>query len=134
MEFKKFKAYMLTAEKMSCDYSRGYKHGLRRCYHGESFGTEQEHDQYMQMGITDEYRKEIGDGYRDGFAGKAPKNRHGNIGNTNAQKELPADTQLQCRINSQFKAQIIRQANKDGMKLTPWILQTLAKACDEDTK
>ena len=48
------------------DYWCGYMRGLRRCYHGENFGTNEEHEQWMSM-IDDEHRKELGRGYRDGY-------------------------------------------------------------------
>jgi len=42
--------------------------GLRRVHHGEQFGTQAEHDQYMAMSGE---RQALGDGYRSGFAGRA---------------------------------------------------------------
>ncbi|HSN24269.1 MAG TPA: hypothetical protein VLS45_08915 [Methylomicrobium sp.] len=50
------------------DYARGYERGLMRLYLGESFGTPAEHKKWMQL--SDEWQQ-LGDGYRDGFAGKS---------------------------------------------------------------
>ncbi|GJL55809.1 MAG: hypothetical protein NPIRA02_29410 [Nitrospirales bacterium] len=49
------------------DWYVGYMRGLRRAYHGERFGTAEEHLVYMDMGGD---RQALGDGYRAGYAGK----------------------------------------------------------------
>jgi len=71
MDERTFKNVMAKAktfwdERENKDYWRGYIRGLRRCYHGENFGTNEEHEQWMNM-IKDEDRKELGRGYRDGY-------------------------------------------------------------------
>jgi len=50
---------------------------------------------------------------------------HGNTGNTHAQHELPANSQLQIRLNRKIKARYVKQAQREGMKLSPWVLKTL---------
>jgi hypothetical protein len=50
----------------AADYLTGYMRGLRRRYHGENFGTDAEHEQWIAL---DEERNHMGNGYRDGFAG-----------------------------------------------------------------
>jgi len=50
------------------DYWHGYQRGLRRRYHGENFGTEDEHALWMAaIDSDDESRSARGQGYRDGF-------------------------------------------------------------------
>ncbi|UCD32204.1 MAG: hypothetical protein JSV38_15845 [Desulfobacterales bacterium] len=50
------------------DYWAGYQRGLLRKYHGEKFGTNDEHEKWMSMaGDTDKGRADRGQGYRDGF-------------------------------------------------------------------
>ncbi len=53
------------------DFWQGYQRGLRRYYHGEKFGTEQEHT--LWLSLADEYRdiarRYRGLGYRAGFDG-----------------------------------------------------------------
>lgn len=56
----------------SSDYYAGYMRGLRRHYHGEKFGTENEHAMWLALD-EDETRADIGRGYRDGFDGKIPE-------------------------------------------------------------
>jgi hypothetical protein len=52
------------------DYQTGYRRGIRRKYHGESFGTPDEHAEWMTFGCNgDMKRTELGRGYRDGYAG-----------------------------------------------------------------
>lgn len=114
---------------MGGDYAAGYRRGLRRHYHGEIFGTPTEHEKWLHLSG---YRQEMGDGYRDGFDGKPPRGLHGNIGNTNAQGELPADSQLQIRLNSAVKSAYVKQAQSEGMKLSSWVLKTLSAAVSEN--
>lgn len=71
MDEQRFKREMAKAQAFrkigeNPDYWRGFIRGLRRRYHGEDFGTAEEHRTWMAM-IDDEYRKELGRGYRDGF-------------------------------------------------------------------
>ena len=52
------------------DYWAGFIRGLRRRYHGENFGTSEEHELWMRLAADaggDESRHERGIGYRDGF-------------------------------------------------------------------
>ena len=76
-----FRAAMEHANGMrqfaDCDnahYWEGYQRGLRRAYHGESFGTAEEHA--LWLGASDNYgddpiRRARGEGYRDGLEGRA---------------------------------------------------------------
>ncbi len=50
-------------------YWRGYTRGLRRSYHGEQFGTAEEHNLYLAAAEDplDGERRELGRGYRDGL-------------------------------------------------------------------
>ncbi|MDE9567261.1 hypothetical protein KKI93_25570, partial [Xenorhabdus bovienii] len=54
-----------------------------------------------------------------------PKGFHGNIGNLNAAGLLPADSVLTIRINSQLKALYVKQAQRENMKLSAWVLKYL---------
>jgi hypothetical protein len=68
-----FRTLALEGEAVGGDYAAGYRRGLRRLYHGERFGTEEEHARYMALlGDPDLSRSEIGRGYRDGLAGRRP--------------------------------------------------------------
>ena len=122
MKETQFKSYIAATKNLGGDYGAGYRRGIRRHYHGEQFGTDDEHEQWL--GLKD-YQQELGDGYRDGFAGKPPHGFHGNLGNLNAQGELPADSSIQFRVNSQVKASYVKQAQKEGLKLSAWIIKTL---------
>jgi hypothetical protein len=52
------------------DYWHGYERGLRRGFHGDRFGTEQDHKLWLSLvaGSTDEAEQERGRGYRDGLS------------------------------------------------------------------
>lgn len=131
MNQKKFETLMAAAGSVGGDYEKGYQRGLRRHYHGEKFGTDEEHKQWSSLSG---HRQELGDGYRDGFSGKPPRGFHGNIGNLNAQGDLPADSQLQVRLNKRVKAAFVKQAQREGLKLSQWVNKTLESAVDDDLK
>ena len=73
MDEATFKAKLFHAEIMSDvdnrpDYWRGYIRGLRRAYHGESFGTDQEHTLWLSLADRDtEQDQQRGLGYSDGL-------------------------------------------------------------------
>jgi len=50
------------------DYWGGYRRGLRRKFHGENFGTLEEHELWMAaISSDDPQRQDRGRGYRKGF-------------------------------------------------------------------
>jgi len=54
------------------EYWIGYARGLRRAFHGETFGTAEEHALWlMALESDDVLRKQRGEGYRDGLAGQS---------------------------------------------------------------
>ena len=53
---------------------------------------------------------------------------HGNTGNKYAQGELPADTHLHVRLNSHIKSGYVKQAQREGLKLSQWVIKTLSAA------
>jgi hypothetical protein len=53
------------------EYWAGYQRGLRRAFHGENFGTAEEHDLWLAAVDSDDVlRKQRGQGYRDGLKGQ----------------------------------------------------------------
>lgn len=72
MDQATFESYMTRARITGGEYAAGYQRGLRRHFHGERFGTEEEHRLWMDQ-VTRPGREERGQGYRDGFEGKAPR-------------------------------------------------------------
>ena len=53
------------------EYWIGYQRGLRRAFHGEAFGTMQEHTLWLEAASSDDaMRRQRGQGYRDGLRGK----------------------------------------------------------------
>jgi len=64
-------------KELSADPSflEGYIRGLRRHYHGENFGTAEEHAQWMALADEqgDAQRTARGKGYRAGYAGQSTK-------------------------------------------------------------
>lgn len=52
-------------------YWKGYMRGLRLAYHGKEFETQEEHRKWMALvDDTDEIKREMGKGYRDGLNDK----------------------------------------------------------------
>ncbi len=66
-------AYARYVEPERSDYWTGYRRGLRRRYHGENFGTDDEHTLWLSL---DGDRAALGQGYRNGFQGT--EGRHEN--------------------------------------------------------
>jgi hypothetical protein len=69
----RFRAEMKTADTLrrhaddplEADYYAGFIRGLRRSFHGDVFGTAQEHESWMAAADdTDESRAKMGQGYR----------------------------------------------------------------------
>ena len=53
------------------EYSMGYQRGLRRAFHGDKFGTPEEHKRWLAaVKSNDFYRRQLGQGYRDGLQGQ----------------------------------------------------------------
>ena len=85
MTEQKFRSEMrraMTMEKAAdtdrADYWRGYQRGLRRAYHGENFGTADEHSLWLSLIERDDDRsKQRGQGYRDGIAVEEISSRMG---------------------------------------------------------
>lgn len=129
MQESKFKAFMSAVKTIGSEYGEGYRLGLRRHYHGEKFGYESEHQKLLALS---DHRQELGNGYRDGFAGIPPKGFHGNTGNLNAAIASPADSQLQVRVRSEIKQGYASQAKLEGVTLSSWVLKTLNDAIDNN--
>lgn len=69
MNQQQFERNMMSARTsrelgVNADFARGYERGLRRHYHGENFGTDDDHGKFVKL------QGDVGDGYRAGFAGK----------------------------------------------------------------
>lgn len=71
-----FKQEMLRADGLRevdlslSDYFSGYKRGLQRAYHGEKFGTIEEHENWLGLYDLGQTRRLIGLGYRHGLKGQ----------------------------------------------------------------
>lgn len=76
MTEQQFASLMRQARLLTSDYGTGYQRGLRRHYHGERFGSPEEHARWMRF-ADEPSRAELGRGYRDGFAGQPPQPRIG---------------------------------------------------------
>ena len=72
------KSFMNAIPIVDTDYKNGYCRGLRRHYHGDQYGSEDEHQKWL---ILKSQSQELGDGYRDGFAGIPPLGFNGNLEN-----------------------------------------------------
>lgn len=68
-----FQTLARRAKLLTSDYGGGYLTGLRRHYHGESFGNPQELAALAAAGLNGDPRVELGRGYRDGLAGVEPQ-------------------------------------------------------------
>lgn len=63
------------------EYWIGYQRGLRRAFHGENFGTAEEHALWLAAVESDDVlRQQRGQGYRDGLKGTGQRVIDGQIG------------------------------------------------------
>jgi len=70
MDLSQFKAYVRQAEFLSdSDYRRGYAYGLRRFYHGETFGDN------IIIATMKERGGLLKEGIIDGLTGRGPANK-----------------------------------------------------------
>jgi hypothetical protein len=68
-EMRRAEAMRRSAEPERAEYWAGYIRGLRRSYHGEKFGTSEEHTLWLSLtDRQDEACRQRGYGYRDGLA------------------------------------------------------------------
>jgi hypothetical protein len=70
MKESTFRQQLRKAEQEETLFAEGYRRGLRRHFYGERFGTAEAHASRMEHGKNGDYRTELGDGYRSGFAGE----------------------------------------------------------------
>ena len=67
--FRSLLAMAKTFQQLDADrsqYWNGFQRGLRRLYHGEKFGTREEHEKFLCCRDGD-YRRYLQTGYRAGF-------------------------------------------------------------------
>lgn len=116
-----FQTLARRARLLTSDYGAGYLTGLRRHYHGESFGNPQEIAALAAAGLNGDPRVELGRGYRDGLAGVEPQPLTG-------RPPLPADAPrsdkrpVSVRLGDKHKAELRRrgtQALEDWLD-SPW--------------
>ena len=79
MDQQSFEHEMAKAQAMRSagdrpEYWAGYMRGVRRRYHGDNFGTEDEHRLWMSLSDdSDQTRADRGQGYRDGYEVNLPE-------------------------------------------------------------
>ena len=119
MTEQKFKSEMrrakmmqeLNDDPMMSEYWVGYQRGLRRAYHGEKFGTDEEHASWTAaINSRDESRKQRGRGYRDGLAFGEVSSRIGrpSVGDT---------TMDQITLPSELKSALEAKAAELGISV-----------------
>ena len=78
--YKRFSSEMARAKEYHglgrrTDYWMGYMRGLRRNYHGSCFGSHYDHLKWLDL-INDDWRDDLGKGYRDGLYLKLEGGQH----------------------------------------------------------
>jgi len=72
MDKKRFQSLLGMAKSMQsidhdrADFWRGFQRGIRRSFHGENFGTQEEHEKFYNC-RDGEYRRDLQTGYRAGY-------------------------------------------------------------------
>jgi len=125
---KQYKTFMEHLRTVTADdYISGYRRGLRRHFHGENFGTADEHQMWS------EFSDERGEGYRDGFAGKPPPGVHRNTGNRHAAKDVQHDSVIYIRCTREQKNAFSSTAQAEGKKLSAWALELMEAKIKDNT-
>lgn len=132
MNDRQFKSYMYAAQSLGGDYAAGYQRGLRRHHHGDKFGTQSEHEKWLSLGIDGDTRQEMGDGYRDGWSGRAPRGMHGNTGNANAAKYERPTWIHRYQVETPEKCAYVEQAQRNGTGLNEFLKSAARAALDAD--
>jgi hypothetical protein len=98
MKAQTFKTIELDPDRAS--YWVGYMRGLRRAYHGEKFGSADEHKKWMSL-FYDSTRSEMGRGYRDGLNIDRTSEAASLMGRKGGQVRTPA--KLRAALNNLSK-------------------------------
>ena len=125
MDEARFQSLARRAKLLTSDYGSGYQRGLRRHYHGERFGTPDEHAKWMRLGVNGDVREELGRGYRDGFAGNEPEPLRGRPALPDGEGKT---ARVEWRTTDDQKAKAQRLADAAGMSLSAWLDARIDKA------
>lgn len=101
----------LSSEPYEPEYWAGYIRGLRRLYHGERFGTPEEHELWLSLTGPDDTRRMRGIGYRAGFEGQNIQQAMKNLTTMQHRSELG---RLGGSARSERKTWAVRQNAKLG--------------------
>jgi hypothetical protein len=128
MTEQKFKSEMRRAETMRgladpmmAEYWAGYIRGLRRAYHGEKFGTDEEHEKWLSAANSrDESRKQRGRGYKYGLAFGEVSSRIGRppVGDTVLDKlTVPGDLKSALEAKAEELGLSLPDARREAYRL-----------------
>ena len=113
-----FKARMGRARILSSDYGAGYQTGLRRHYHGKSFGDPSQLAAMAKAGLNGDPRVELGRGYRDGLAGRDPEPMMGRPPLPHGEGKT---ARVEWRTHADRKARAQAMADAAGLSLSAWL-------------
>lgn len=109
--------FLEAASTVGADYLKGFTDGLNNnqlIAGKQATHTNIKHPAYA-LDAND-----FGEGYRDGYGGRAPRGFHGALGNSYGAKGLETNTVVQIRINSEIKEKYESQAKETGVSLSDW--------------
>jgi len=115
-----FQSYLMRTKSLQSldsersEFWRGYQRGIRRLYHGKSFGTAEEHEKWMNCADGD-YRKQLQDGYHAGFEGLSP----------DTLEQIQTTTYLLRDIPDELWNRAKHRAVDDGVSLRDLILSAV---------
>lgn len=118
MDEARFQTLARRARLLTSEYGSGYLRGLRRHYHGERFGTLDEHEKWMSLGRRGDPRTELGRGYRDGLAGREPQPL---IGRPPLPEGQGKTARVEWRTTDVRKARAQELADAAQMSLSAWL-------------
>ena len=123
-EMRRANSMREIADPMMSEYWVGYIRGLRRSYHGEKFGTDEEHAIWLSSATSrDESRKQRGRGYRDGLAYSEVCSKTG--------RPIIGDAMLdKITVTSELKAELEAKAASLGISVPDARREAYRKFCE----
>jgi len=117
---------MKKAEPDKIPYWEGYKRGLQRFFHGDKFGTSEEHELWLSLiNRKDDKSKQRGQGYRDGLLYGEISSKIGrpSVGNTT----LPAIT-----VEKELETKLKEKAKEFEISMAETRRMSYAQFCEID--
>lgn len=123
MEKKTYDKYLAVSRLAPLSYAAGYHVGIELHYEGKDCLSK-------TVCLKELYADDplAMKGYKDGFAGRRPKDRDDDIMSRAANSMATSDRNINIRVNGSRRAAYQLQAKAEGVSFTQWVLKALDMA------